>query len=93
MFGILIGFVWLATVPLTSGLVAQIFGVKALATLYGIVFLFHQIGSFLGAWIGGIVYEKTGSYDTIWIACVFLSVLAAVIHIDMDDKKIEYKSL
>ncbi|AXX95285.1 MFS transporter [Arcobacter ellisii] len=93
LFGILIGFVWLATVPLTSGLVAQIFGVKALATLYGIVFLFHQLGSFLGAWVGGIVYEKTGSYDTIWIACVFLSILAAIIHINMDDKKINYKSL
>lgn len=93
MFGILIGFVWLATVPLTSGLVAQIFGVKALATLYGIVFLFHQLGSFIGAWVGGIVYEKTGSYDSIWIACVFLSILAAIIHINMDDKKIEYKSL
>jgi predicted MFS family arabinose efflux permease len=93
LFGILIGFVWLATVPLTSGLVAQIFGVKALATLYGIVFLFHQLGSFIGAWVGGIVYEQTGSYDSIWYACVFLSILAALIHINMDDKKIEYKSL
>ena len=93
MFGILIGFVWLATVPLTSGLVAQIFGVKALATLYGIVFLSHQIGSFLGAWVGGLVYEYTGSYDSIWWSCVFLSILAAVVHIGMDDNKVDYKTL
>jgi len=88
VFGALIGFVWLATVPLTSGLVAQIFGVKALATLYGIVFLSHQIGSFLGAWVGGLVYDYYGSYDAIWWACVVLSILAAVIHINMDDKKL-----
>lgn len=90
VFGALIGFVWLATVPLTSGLVAQIFGVKALATLYGIVFLFHQLGSFLGAWLGGLVYEQTGSYTYIWWSCVFLSILAALIHINMDDKKIDF---
>jgi len=76
-------------VPLTSGMVVQIFGIKALATLYGIVFLFHQIGSFLGAWMGGIVYDETGSYDSIWWVCVGLSILAAVIHIGMDDKKIK----
>jgi len=93
IFGALIGFVWLATVPLTSGLVAQIFGVKALATLYGIVFLSHQIGSFLGAWAGGLVYEYTGSYDAIWWSCVFLSILAALIHIGMEDKKIDYKRI
>jgi MFS family permease len=91
VFGALIGFVWLATVPLTSGLVAQIFGVKALATLYGIVFLFHQLGSFLGAWVGGLVYDYTGSYNSIWWSCVFLSILASLIHVNMDDKKINYK--
>lgn len=90
VFGAAIGFVWLATVPLTSGLVAQIFGVKALATLYGIVFLSHQVGSFIGAWAGGLVFDLTGSYDIIWWSCVFLSVLAAVVHINMDDKKIDY---
>ncbi len=90
-FGAAIGFVWLATVPLTSGLVAQIFGLKALATLYGIVFLSHQVGSFIGAWVGGLVYEFTGSYDIIWWCCVALSILAAAVHIGMDDKKIDYK--
>lgn len=92
-FGAAIGFVWLATVPLTSGLVAQIFGVKALATLYGIVFLSHQIGSFIGAWIGGLVYETTGSYDIIWWCCVGLSVLAALVHVNMDDKKVDYSKI
>lgn len=93
LFGAMIGFVWLATVPLTSGLVAQIFGVKALATLYGIVFLSHQLGSFIGAWFSGLVYEYMGSYDSIWWACVFLSALAALIHVNMDDKKIDYKKI
>jgi len=93
LFGAMIGFVWLATVPLTSGLVAQIFGVKALATLYGIVFLSHQLGSFIGAWFSGLVYEYMGSYDSIWWACVFLSALAALIHVNMDDKKIDYKKV
>ena len=93
LFGAMIGFVWLATVPLTSGLVAQIFGVKALATLYGIVFLSHQLGSFIGAWLSGIVYDYTGSYSSIWWACVFLSILAALMHIDLDDKKIDYKKV
>ena len=93
LFGGAIGFVWLATVPLTSGLVAQIFGVKALATLYGIVFLSHQVGSFIGAWVGGLVYESTGSYDIIWYCCVALSILAAVVHINMDDKKVDYRSI
>lgn len=88
LFGALIGLLWLATVPLTSGLVAQIFGVKALSTLYGIVFLSHQLGSFLGAWMGGVVYDITGSYDSIWWTCVALALLATLIHINMDDKKI-----
>jgi len=90
LFGALIGLLWLATVPLTSGLVAQIFGIKALATLYGIVFLFHQLGSFLGAWLGGVVYDETGSYEIIWWASVALALLATLIHINLDDKKIKH---
>jgi len=93
LFGGAIGFVWLATVPLTSGLVAQIFGVKALATLYGIVFLSHQVGSFVGAWLSGIIYEAVGSYDVIWYSCVILSTIAALVHVNMDDKKIDYKKI
>ena len=64
-FGAAIGFLWLATVPLTSGLVGQIFGTRYLSTLYGVVFLWHQVGSFLGAWLGGEAYERFGSYDSI----------------------------
>ena len=93
LFGGAIGFVWLATVPLTSGLVAQIFGLKALATLYGIVFLSHQVGSFMGAWFSGIVYELTGTYDSIWYSCVILSLIAALVHVNMNDKKIDYKAI
>ena len=58
------GLLWLSTVPLTSGIVAQIFGLKFMATLFGIVFLSHQIGSFIGVWMGGVLYDRTGSYDT-----------------------------
>lgn len=93
LFGGAIGFVWLATVPLTSGLVAQIFGLKALATLYGIVFLSHQVGSFVGAWVSGLVYEYAGTYDSIWYSCVILSIIAALVHVKMDDKKIDYKTI
>jgi len=89
LFGASIGLLWLATVPLTSGMVVQIFGIKALGTLYGIVFLFHQLGSFVGAWVGGLVYDETGSYESIWWASVFLALLAAAVHINMKDTKIQ----
>ena len=76
-FGVAMGVTWLGTVPLTNGLVAQIFGVKYLSTLFSIVFLGHQIGSFLGAWYGGLMFDLTGSYTVVWIFCVVLSVVAA----------------
>ena len=66
VFACVIGFLWLSTVPLTSGLVAQIFGVHYLSMLGGFVFLGHQIGSFLGVWLGGRLYDMTGSYDLVW---------------------------
>ncbi len=75
-----IGFLWLGTVPLTNGLVAQVFGIKYLATLAGIVFMSHQFGSFLGAWLGGRVYDATGSYDAVWIASLVLGLFAALLH-------------
>ncbi len=75
-----IGFLWLGTVPQTNGLVAQVFGVKDLATLAGIVFMTHQFGSFLGAWLGGRVYDATGSYDAVWIASIVLGLFAALLH-------------
>ena len=72
IFGAAIGFLWLATVPLTSGTVAQIFGPRYLSTLYGIVFFSHQVGSFLGVWLGGRIYDATGVYTPVWIIAIIL---------------------
>ncbi|GAM57935.1 probable MFS transporter [Vibrio ishigakensis] len=89
IFGAAIGFVWLGTVPLTSGLVRQIFGARYLSTLYGLVFFSHQIGSFLGAWAGGRIYDYYGSYEPIWWSTVVLALLAAVIHLPINAKPVE----
>ena len=86
VFAAVIGFLWLATVPLTSGTVAQIFGTRHLSSLYGIVFLSHQVGSFLGVWLGGRIYDATGSYDPVWIAAIVLGVAAAVVHLPIKDQ-------
>ncbi|MDB6446696.1 MULTISPECIES: MFS transporter [Pseudomonas] len=80
LFGMAMGFLWLSTVPLTNGTVATLFGVRNLSMLGGIVFLFHQLGSFLGGWLGGVVYDRTGSYDLIWQVAVLLSLLAAALN-------------
>ena len=86
VFGAALGFLWLGTVPLTSGLVAQIFGPAYMSMLYGFVFLSHQVGSFLGAWLGGRVFDLTGSYDPIWWAAVALGIFAAIMHAPIGDK-------
>lgn len=78
-FAAVFGFLWLGTVPLTNGAVASLFGVRYLSTLYGIVFLTHQVGSFIGAWAAGRLFDTTGSYQTIWIASIVLGVAAAAI--------------
>lgn len=88
IFGGAIGFCWLGTVPLTSGLVRQIFGAKYLSTLYGLVFFTHQVGSFLGAWAGGRIYDYYGSYDPIWWSTVVLAFAAALIHLPINDKPV-----
>lgn len=80
-----IGFLWLGTVPLTSGLVGQIFGVRYLSTLYGIVFLSHQVGSFFGAWAAGYAYDLTGNYDFAWSASIALGLFAGLIHLPIRD--------
>ncbi len=87
-FGVAMGITWLGTVPLTNGLVAQIFGVKYLSTLFSIAFLGHQIGSFLGAWYGGFMFDLTGSYNTVWIFCIVLSVVAAALCVPIDDRDV-----
>ena len=71
------GFLWLSTVPLTNGIVAEIFGVRYLSMLGGFVFLSHQVGSFLGVWLGGRLYDATGSYDVVWWIAIALGVFAA----------------
>lgn len=88
IFGGTIGFLWLATVPLTSGIVAEIFGIRYLSTLYGVVFLSHQIGSFLGVWLGGRIYDLTGSYNTVWLATILLGLLAAALHVPIAEQPV-----
>ncbi len=85
-FAAVIGILWLSTVPLTTGIVAQVFGVRYMATLFGIVFLSHQVGSFLGVWLGGRLYDATGSYDSMWWAGVALGLLAAAVHLPINEK-------
>lgn len=81
VFAAAMGFLWLGTVPLTSGLIGQIFGVRYLSMLYGIVFLSHQVGSFFGAWLSGALYDLSGSYDAAWGASIALAVIAALLHL------------
>lgn len=90
-FAAVMGILWLSTVPLTTGIVAQIFGVRYMATLFGIVFLSHQLGSFLGVWLGGRLYDTTGSYDGMWWAGVVLGIAAALIHLPIDERTIQRK--
>lgn len=80
LFSAMMGLLWLSTVPLTTGIVAQVFGVRYLATLFGIVFLSHQLGSFIGVWMGGRLYDAYGTYDGMWWAGVFFGIVAAIVH-------------
>ncbi len=81
VFSIVMGSLWLATVPLTSGLIAHIYGLRYMGTLYGIVFFSHQLGSFLGVWLGGEMYDQFGSYDLVWWVGVGVGAFSAVIHL------------
>ncbi|WP_373377020.1 MFS transporter [Cupriavidus nantongensis] len=87
-FSAAMGLLWLGTVPLTNGILAQVFGVRYLATLFGFVFLGHQLGSFLGVWLGGLVFELTRSYDTVWYGAMALGIVAAALHSPIDDRQI-----
>ena len=86
LFAGAMGLLWLSTVPLTTGIVAQVFGVRYMATLFGIVFLSHQLGSFAGIWLGGYLYDTVGSYDGVWWGGVVLGLLAAIIHLPINEK-------
>ena len=87
-FGVVFGILWLATIPPTNGIVAQIFGTKYLTTLFGIVFFGHQVGSFLGAYLGGYFYNEFGSYDYAWYLSIMLSIFAGLVHLPIDERPI-----
>jgi MFS family permease len=87
-FSIVTGLLWLATVPPTSGIVAQMFGLRYMGLLYGIVFLGHQLGSFSGVWLGGYLYDTTGSYDIVWWAACVIAMVTALLHVLIDDRPV-----
>ena len=87
-FGIAFGFLWLSTVPPTMGLVGFIFGTKYIGLLYGIVFLSHQVGSFLGAYLGGVFHDIYGSFDYAWYISIALSIFAGLIHLPIIEKQV-----
>ena len=89
IFGASFGFLWLSTVPATSGIVAHIFGTKYLGLLYGLVFLSHQLGSFFGAYLGGLFYDIHGSFDYAWYLAIALSVFAGLIHLPIKEQAID----
>lgn len=89
VFAIVMGLLWLSTVPPTNGLVAIMFGTRHLGLLGGIVFLSHQVGSFLGVWMGGYLYDRFGSYDPVWWLGVALGIFAAVVHWPIQEKPID----
>lgn len=88
VFSLVMGLVWLGTVPLTTGLVAQVFGVRYLSTLFGFVFFGHQLGAFFGVWLGGLVFDATRSYDAIWLGAILLGIAAALLHWPIDDAQV-----
>ncbi len=89
IFGAILGVFWLATVPLTSGIVAQIFGTRYFSMLYGVVFMSHQFGAFTGAWLGGYIYDIAGSYDLMWVVSAALGLAAAALHWPINDKPLD----
>jgi MFS family permease len=89
MFGAVMGLLWLSTVPPTNGIIAVMFGTRWLTTLAGLAFLSHQIGGFLGVWIGGIAFERTGSYELVWWLSILFGVLSAIINLPIDERPVE----
>lgn len=87
-FAFVMGATWLGTVPLTNGLVSQVFGVRYISTLFGLVFVGHQLGGFLGVWLGGRVFDATGSYHVMWLASAAVGLIAAALHWPIDDRAI-----
>jgi predicted MFS family arabinose efflux permease len=88
LFGATMGLMWLSTVPPTNGIIAVIFGTQWLATLAGFAFFSHQVGGFLGVWLGGIVFDRTGSYDAVWWLAIVLGVLSAIVNLPIVEKPV-----
>ncbi|MEN9559711.1 MAG: hypothetical protein RLZZ502_922 [Pseudomonadota bacterium] len=93
LFASAIGMLWLSTVPPTNALVAQIYGLRYMGMLAGIIFFSHQVGSFLGAWLGGRMYDATGSYNLVWGFCIALGVFAAIVHYPIDERPLHDRSV
>jgi len=89
LFAVALGLLWLSTVPPTNSIVAQVFGVRYLAMLTGVTFFSHQIGSFLGAWLGGKLFDTTGSYDLVWYLSMALGILAGLINLPIDERELK----
>ncbi|MGQ0711434.1 MAG: MFS transporter [Rhodoferax sp.] len=88
LFAAVMGFLWLSTVPPTNAIVAQVFGVAHLSMLSGFVFFSHQIGSFMGVWLGGLLYDRTGSYDIVWVLAIALGVMATLVNLPVRESAI-----
>ena len=87
-FGVVMGLLWLSTVPLTNGIVANMFGIKYLTMLSGLVFFTHQVGSFLGGWLGGLNHDMTGNYNVVWILSILLSIFGVLVHFMVNEKAV-----
>jgi predicted MFS family arabinose efflux permease len=87
VFSVVMGALWLATVPLTSGLVAHIYGLRYMGTLYGVVFFSHQLGAFLGVWLGGRMYDITGDYTLVWWVGVAVGAFSAIVHLPVREHR------
>ena len=92
LFASLLGLLWLSTIPPTSGLVSQIFGTRYMGVLYGFVYLGHQVGSFTGVWLGGLIFDTTGDYVIIWVMAIALGLVSAGLHLPINDRPMEHLS-
>ena len=92
IFSMVMGALWLATVPLTSGVIGYIYGMQYMGTLYGIIFLSHQIGSFVGVWLGGVFYDQFGSYDLVWWVGIGVGAFSAIIHLPVKEMPLSLRT-
>jgi predicted MFS family arabinose efflux permease len=89
LFAAVMGFFWLGTAPLTSGMVSHMLGARYLSSIYGPVFMSHQLGAFLGVWLGGLVFDETGGYDNMWLVAGLLGLVAAGFHLLIPERRVE----